>query len=104
MKLGLATNMDLLLGLSICVKYATDTIGRPIIEYYKLPKSLLRVVALGVGIGFAFGVRVPLVDNGLMPWASTLLTGILIGGGGGLIHDVVKAISYVKTQGTKLGR
>ena len=82
MKLGLATNMDLLIGLSLCVKYVTDTIGRPIITYYKLPTSLLRIIALGVGVGFAFGIRVPLVDNGLAPWASMLVTGVLIGGGG----------------------
>lgn len=101
MKLGLATNMDLLFALALCVKYATDTIGRPVIEYYELPKSLLRVIALGIGIGLAFGVQVPLVDNGLAPWASTLMTGVLIGGGGGLIHDVVKVVGYVRAQGQK---
>lgn len=99
--LGLATDMQLLFGLALCVKYATDTVGRPIIEYYKLPTSLLRVIALGVGIGFAFGVRVPLVNNGLAPWASMLATGILIGGGGGLIHDVIGAIGGGKSSGRK---
>lgn len=101
--LRLSTQMDLLFGLSLCVKYATDTLGRPVIEYYKLPKSLLRVVALGIGIGFAFGVKVPLVDNGLVPWASTLLTGILIGGGGGLIHDFLKAVGYGKSGTSRKG-
>lgn len=92
MNLGLAANMDILIALSLCVKYVTDTIGRPIIEYYKLPTSLLRVLALGVGLAFAFGIKVPLVNNGLTPWASMLVTGVLIGGGGGLIHDVIGAI------------
>lgn len=96
--LGMATSMDLLFALSLCVKYATDTIGRPIVEYYKLPKSLLRVLALGFGIGLAFGVSVPLVDNGLAPWAAKVVTGILIGGGGGLIHDFLKAIGAVTAQ------
>lgn len=94
--LKLATDMQLLVGLSLCVKYVTDTLGRPVVDYYKLPKSLLRVVALGVGIGFAFGIRVPLVDNGLAPWASMLVTGVLIGGGGGLIHDFIKAVGNGK--------
>lgn len=91
-----ATGMDLLFALSLVVKYATDTIGRPIVEYYKLPTSLLRVVALGIGIGLAFGIEVPLVDNGLAPWASVLATGVLIGGGGGLIHDFLKAVSGLR--------
>ena len=99
MKLGLATNMDLLIGLSLCVKYVTDTIGRPIITYYKLPTSLLRIIALGVGIAFAFGIKVPLVNNGLAPWASMLVTGVLIGGGGGLIHDFLSAIGGGKRKG-----
>ena len=90
--------LDLLFGLALCVKYVTDTIGRPIIEYYKLPHSLLRVVALGIGIAFAFGVNVPLVDNGLEPWAAKLVTGVLIGGGGGLIHDFVAAIGGSRKQ------
>lgn len=96
--LGMATKLDLLFGLSLCVKYATDTIGRPVVDYYKLPKSLLRVVALGIGVAFAFAVNVPLVDNGLVPWAATLITGILIGGGGGLIHDFIAAIDGSRKQ------
>ncbi len=95
--LRLATGMDLLLGLALCVKYVTDTVGRPLVEYYKLPTSLLRVVALGIGIAFAFGIRVPLVNNGLAPWASMLVTGVLIGGGGGLIHDFLKAVGGART-------
>lgn len=90
--------LSLLFGLAICVKYVTDTIGRPLVDYYKLPHSLLRVVALGFGLALAFGVRVPLVDNGLEPWAAMLVTGVLIGGGGGLIHDFIAAIDGSRKQ------
>lgn len=90
--LSMYPKFDLLFALALCVKYVTDTVGRPIVDYYKLPHPLLRVVALGIGIGFAFGVNVPLVDNGLAPWAATLVTGVLIGGGGGLLHDFIKAV------------
>lgn len=94
--LAMVPEVALLFALALCVRYAADTIGRPVVDYYKLDHALLRIVALVLGIGLAFGVNVPIVDNGLAPWASKAVTGVLLGGGAGLIHDFLKAIGGVQ--------
>lgn len=94
----LAPSIALVFALAVIVKYLVDVIARPLVAYYKLPSQWLAVLALIFGEAFAFGLVVPLVDTGLAPWASQAATGVLIGGGAGLVHDFLKAIGYSVSQ------
>lgn len=89
--------------LSVIVKYLVDTVGRPLVDYYKIPHPFLAVVAVVIGLGLAFGVNAPLLKNGLAPWADKATMGVLIAGGSGLINDFLKAIGYIRSQQKKPG-
>lgn len=88
----------IVLALSVIVRYLVDTVGRPLVDYYKIPHPFLAVVAVIIGEGLAFGINVSLLANGLAPWADKAIMGVLIAGGGGLINDFLKAIGYVRSQ------
>lgn len=98
------TPVQLVLVLSLVVRYVVDVIGRPIVDYYKLPHALLAVVALLVGEALAFGVSAPLFSDGLTPIAARAVTGVILAGGGGLYHDIVKAIGGNRLKTPVLGR
>jgi hypothetical protein len=93
-----AETLFIVLALSVIVRYLVDTVGRPLVDYYKIPHQFLAIVAVLIGEGLAFGINVPLLENGLAPWADKAVMGVLIAGGGGLINDFLKAIGYVRTQ------
>lgn len=96
--LATAETLFIVLALSVIVRYLVDTVGRPLVDYYKIPHPFLAIVAVLIGEGLAFGINAPLLQNGLTPWADKAVMGVLIAGGGGLINDFLKAIGYVRSQ------
>lgn len=78
----------------ICTKIV-EAVFEPVVEALELPRKLLLFLSLMVGVALAlftsaniFAIVGVVFEPG---WVAVIVTGILIGGSGSVIHDVVKA-------------
>lgn len=94
--------------LSLTVTKVVDLIRNLLDKQDTYPKYVWNIVAIVVGLAFALGWQLNIVDGitALVPalvnttvnkTAAEILTGLIIGGGAGFFHELLDALSGVAT-------